>query len=58
MEVGQFGVFGALAANPVGLVRRSGLEAARSLHRVLAGKHAQEKRGKADGVIQIHARVS
>ena len=58
MEVGQFGVFGALTANPVGLVRRSGLEAVRSLHRVLAGKHAQEKRRKADCVIQTHARVS
>ena len=58
MEVGQFGVFGARAANPVGLVRGSGLEAVRSLHRVLAGKHAQEKRRKADCVIQTHARVS
>ena len=58
MEVGHFGVFGALAVNPVGLVRRSGLEAVRSLHRVLAGKHAQKKRGKADCVIQTHARVS
>lgn len=58
MDVGQFGVFGARAANPVGLVRRSGLEAVRSLHRVLAGKHAQGKRGKADCVIQTHARVS
>jgi len=58
MEVGQFGVFGARATNPVGLVRRSDQEAVRSLHRVLAGKHAQEKRGKADCVIQTHARVS
>lgn len=58
MDVGQFGVFGARVANPVGLVRRSGLEAVPSLHRVLAEKHAQEKRRKADCVIQTHARVS
>lgn len=57
MVIGQFGVNGIPAVNPVEVVCRNGLGAARNQRRVLAGNLAKEKCRKTVGATRIHALV-
>ena len=57
MVIGQFGVNGIPVINPVELVCRNGLGAARNQRRVLAGNLAKEKCRKTVGATRIHALV-
>ena len=57
MVIGQFGVNGIPAVNPVEVVCRNGLGAARNPRPVLAGNLAKEKRGKTVGATHIHVLV-
>ena len=56
--VGQVGVDGTLAVNPVEVVSRNALGAARSLRQVMAGKTVKEQRGRVVGATRIRVLVS
>ena len=56
--LGQIGVDGILAVNPVEVVFRNALEAARNLRLAMAEKTVKEIRGKVVGATRIRVQVN